>query len=81
MKELKKFTLRSVIEKGDSLPQKALKHILGGYGEGGGFSPGTCGWANAEVEICNISKQDALTLFDNLGGNWCCDSCSSASYC
>ena len=63
-----------------------LLHIRGG-------DPGTCGFSVwipiSESDptlwnwiVCNVSIHDAQTAVENAGnGNWCCDSCSSTSYC
>jgi len=46
---------------------------------------GTCGWGLKDglgwYKYCNICKDLATTLQNELGGNWCCDSCSSTAYC
>ena len=48
----------------------------------GGFDPGTCGYLHPSGHRdCNISKDDALDLLAAYGGNWCCDSCGSSTYC
>lgn len=42
---------------------------------------GTCGFKSASGTIqCRVSKAEALFMIEG-GGNWCCESCSSSSYC
>ena len=86
---MKKLSLKKLnLEANNMLQRNQLKTVLGGYGEGG--SSGSCGWKNPEGNgsanvRCNISKDEAKSLFNNWGGNWCCESCASnggtASYC
>jgi hypothetical protein len=48
----------------------------------GEYHPGTCGWSpNGVIAICNIREDHVYELFHSFGGWWCCDSCSSTSYC
>ena len=56
------------------LTPKEMKNVLGGSGE----HSGSCGWSGG---LCCISKEAALYFVNTDGGNWCCDSCSSTSYC
>jgi hypothetical protein len=64
-------------------PEKVMKNeelvtLRGGYG-------GTCGykvWAYGQWQIdCGVTQEEALLAYGNWGGWWCCDSCSSTSYC
>ena len=68
---MKKINLRGLSE---ILSEKELKNVMGGSQS---FA-GTCGWSGG---LCCISKETALSLYNANGGNWCCDSCSSTSYC
>lgn len=77
---MKKINMKSVFE---ILSEKEMKNVMGGSGTG------TCGWSgnpNAYFEIltfpqCGLSKEEALRYFNDFGGNWCCDSCGSSTYC
>lgn len=48
----------------------------------GEFNEGTCGYSPDGITgMCNIRKDHVLELYYSFGGYWCCDSCSSTSYC
>jgi len=87
MKTLSEITLKNAnMSPSEILTKKAQKLILGGYGEAGYgiiFAAGTCGWdgGGSYKPICGISKTAATALQSSYGGYWCCDSCSSTSYC
>ena len=83
MVQLKKISVRSVSE---FLTEPEMKRVTGGYGSG------TCA-AISETGTCLFgcatnSKTEAIfwagckdkTNGTNCSGNWCCDSCSSASW-
>ncbi len=53
----------------------------------GGYNGGTCAAIHEGIILCNISKTDAIFHASceysdgtNCEGNWCCDSCSSATW-
>ena len=76
---MKKLSLKNLkLEANDMLQRNQLKTVLGGYGGSGG---GTCGYNNAYGWDCNVTKEVAKGEYDNYGGNWCCDSCDTTSYC
>ena len=61
-----------------------MRNVLGGSGQDDDddpFTPGTCGHFSGGDGVCCISKSDALDLFAQWGGNWCCDSCGGTFYC
>lgn len=60
------------------LSREEMKSVNGGKVEAG-----TCGWSGGGISgpVCGVSKSDATALQANFGGNWCCDSCASTSYC
>lgn len=48
----------------------------------GGYPTGTCGYRGKDGSVeCGVNKAYAQYMHDWLGGNWCCDSCGSTSYC
>lgn len=78
---MKKLSLKDLkLEADEMLQRNQLKTVLGGdYGNDGG---GTCGYKHPNGSTwCNISYYTAYNAYLKNGGNWCCDSCSSASYC
>ena len=79
--KLKNFSLRNV---SDILSDSELKRVVAGYGYNGGclpFTSGTCGWKGPDGCMCGVSRDTALSYFYSYGGNWCCDSCGSSTYC
>jgi len=66
----------SEIESENVLSKNELFLLTGG---------GTCGfrvWAYGKWQIdCGVAKSDALLAVENWGGNWCCDSCGTSTYC
>ena len=65
------------------LTSKEMKNVMGGSGVGDckHEGSGTCGWKSGGLCYCGISYGEVQSLFDVWGGNWCCDSCDSSSYC
>lgn len=60
------------------LQRSQLSTILGG----GGGESGTCGYQDTSgYAVCNLSRDQAEGYANQYGGHWCCDSCSTASYC
>ncbi len=57
------------------LSKAQMREVKGGAG--------TCGFRNSNGTYnCNLSKAEALHMYDGQAGSfWCCDSCSSTSYC
>lgn len=79
MKKLK-LNLKDV---GEILTREQLKQVFGGSGGGSGGS-GTCGWSGtgSSGAFCGIDRATAISNASKYpGSNWCCDSCSSSSYC
>lgn len=79
-----KFTWKSV---SDRLSDGQMKQVIGGsYGYGSSF--GSCCYKTASgVCECGVSQGVAVHMAvcsgsngTNCQGNWCCDSCGSASY-
>lgn len=59
--------------KAQALSKKQMRAIKGGLG--------TCGFKSVTGTVnCGVSKAQAQHMAAN-GGNWCCDSCASSSYC
>ena len=82
MNETKKISYQSLKEK---LSDNQLKRIIAGSSGGGG----TCAALTSSLECrCNISRKEAIFWAccqdrengENCSGNWCCDSCSTASW-
>jgi natural product precursor len=72
MKKLNLEKLKLAAE--DVLQRSEMTTIYGGSG-------GTCGYITAGgVNFCGVSQAVALANVGP-GGNWCCDSCSSTTYC
>ena len=69
---MKKINLKGISE---ILSEKEMKNVMGGS------MLGTCGWSNGTYTLCGFSKDVIMGFFYVGGGNWCCDSCSSSSYC
>jgi hypothetical protein len=64
------------------LSAEELKHVKGGTGGTCGFiRPGSTEGVNNPVVNCSVSKEYALSQVSQYGGNWCCESCGSSSYC
>ena len=66
------------------LTPKEMKNVKAGSGGGGDGSYGTCGWSQSgesDSGTCGISKESAQSYHQMYGGWWCCDSCSTTSYC
>jgi len=67
---------------GKALNKAEQKQIFGGtiseeVEEGAG---GTCGYRHPSgATWCNLSRSQAEGAANNMGGNWCCDSCGT--YC
>ncbi len=63
------------------------RHIVGGSMAELTEDGGTCGFrvpaqnGYSGYIDCNVSKEEALAWVNEYGGNWCCDSCGSSSYC
>ena len=72
---MKKISLRWISE---ILSEKELKNVMAG-------SAGTCGYQvpyqGFLVYDCGVDKATAMAYVNTYGGNWCCDSCSTTSYC
>lgn len=48
----------------------------------GEFHEGTCGYSpDGILGMCNVRQDHVLELYYTFGGYWCCDSCSSTTYC
>jgi len=84
---VKRFALGNVSE---IMSDSKLKSVLGGYsgyhsGDCRQHSEGTCGWHAHGVTtpdcLCGISQSEVNNLLSLYGGNWCCDNCSTSSYC
>ncbi len=75
---MKKLSLEMLrLTSDEVLGRSQMKKITGGYG-----SSGTCGWKHPNGgSFCGISYSAAMSNFNQYGGNWCCDSCGSSSYC
>jgi len=73
---MKKLNLRGISE---ILSEKELKSVVGGSGMGG---LGTCAHYDSDLDCrtTGISRDIAEALWSAYGGNWCCDSCGSASW-
>lgn len=80
MRKLSKLTinLNKVIK------NEELVNLRGGYN----WSSSSCGAKSSTgTVLCGLSKTEALFWAGcndsgtNCSGNWCCDSCSSSSYC
>ena len=68
------------------LEDDELRDVLGGYfyfdkGYDCTYESGTCGWKEGGSKTCGVSMTYAKCMYDTFGGNWCCDSCGTASYC
>ncbi|SFG95860.1 hypothetical protein SAMN04487988_111126 [Algoriphagus hitonicola] len=62
----------------DFLQRSQMSTILGG----GGSGSGTCGYLDTTgYPVCNLTREQAEGYANQYGGHWCCDSCSTASYC
>ncbi|MHA7131779.1 hypothetical protein [Algoriphagus namhaensis] len=74
---MKKLSLEMLrLSTNEILERSQMKKITGGYG-----SSGTCGFITADgSSFCGVSKSVAISNAGQ-GGNWCCDSCGSSSYC
>ena len=67
----------SDLKKRNLLSVESMSKIKGGYKNG----TGTCGFKTSEGTIdCGVAKEVALFMIEE-GGNWCCDSCASSTYC
>jgi hypothetical protein len=73
---MKKLNLRGISE---ILSEKELKSVVGGSSSGG---LGTCAYFDPDgsCQISGVSRGIAEALANVYGGNWCCDSCGSASW-
>ena len=71
---MKKINLKGISE---ILSEKELKNVMGGSGT----TSGTCGWHYGSYTMCGWDKSTVLSYYNSYGGNWCCDSCGSSSYC
>ena len=73
---------KQILNLGKALNKAEQKLINGGNPGGLDDAPGTCGYISPEGSVwCNISKSQAKGSYENMGGNWCCDSCGTTSYC
>ena len=62
----------SELKKRNLLSSEFMSNVRGG---------GSCGYEDAAGRIgCDIPKATAMSRA-GAGGHWCCDSCSSSSYC
>ena len=60
---------------GGKLSRDEMKTVVGGQMQA------TCGYKSSTGTVgCGVSKAEALFMTEG-GGNWCCDSCGSSSYC
>jgi natural product precursor len=60
-----------------SLSREQMKNVVGGV-------EATCGWSGggSGYPSCGITKEQALRFYnEGGGGNWCCDSCPTTTYC
>jgi len=76
---MKKLTKLSLLKNAEMLRESEMKLVVGGYS-----GEGSCGVnlpSGAGGPMCGISKSLAVSLANSWGVNWCCDSCSSTSYC
>jgi natural product precursor len=65
------------------LSNEQMKSVKGGTG--------TCGYSVTMYDevsnqswtevVCGVRKSEALGAVMAYGGNWCCDSCGTSSYC
>lgn len=61
------------------LSSSEMRSIKGGNVAPGGS--GSCGYKTSDGEkACGVSRATAQSAVSS-GGHWCCDSCSSTSYC
>ena len=76
MKKLNLEKLKLAAE--DVLQRSQMAGIYGGSG-----ASGTCGWdgGNLTSPFCGISRKAAKDNAAEHGGYWCCDNCSTTSYC
>lgn len=58
----------------NALSKSQMREVKGG---------GTCGYYNLKsgTVACNVSKSIALAGVADHSDYWCCDSCSTTSYC
>ena len=88
---MKKINLRKV---SDVLSEGQLKRVFGGYGTGNcthwtDHGVGTCGFfvsfgVGNCIYGCGMTMSEAQKYAGGYWGgmgNWCCDSCSTSSYC
>lgn len=68
------------------LTKEQMKNVKGGSGTCGymvtipaSYDDPTMGYVT--LIDCNVSKRDALSMVSLGSGWWCCDSCSTTSYC
>ena len=67
---------------GKALSKAEQKQIFGGETEPEGLAGGSCGYMHPSGQVwCGLSRSQAEGAYNNMGGNWCCDSCGTASYC
>jgi hypothetical protein len=74
---MKKLSLEMLrLTSDEVLGRSQMKKITGGYG-----TSGTCGYRTSSgISFCGVNRSVAMTNAGS-GGNWCCDSCGSTSYC
>lgn len=72
MKNLQKMSLASM----KNLSRKEMRNITAGSGGSGGTC---CARATGYETWCGLSKADAQAYASG-GGQWCCDSCGSATW-
>ena len=89
--KLEKVFVRNFIE---TLPENELKNYVAGYGYGDdevAYGSGTCcGKFPDSIDgggcLCGVTKTYAWNMArcdyegKNCSGNWCCDSCTSATW-
>lgn len=68
------------------ISQEQMKQIFGGYVEEEEGGSSSCGFRvvlpDGDVLIeCNVSRSVAEGMYNSWGGNWCCSSCPTTSYC
>ncbi|MFH7000933.1 hypothetical protein [Flavobacterium bizetiae] len=73
MKNLLKMSLASM----KNLSRTEMKNIMAGSGNDEGGT--CCARANGYETWCGLSIESAKAYASG-GGNWCCDSCGSASW-
>ncbi|WP_439482823.1 hypothetical protein [Cyclobacterium plantarum] len=80
---MKKLNLEKLKLAAEDVLQRS--QMAGIYGGSGGSCPsafGTCGYNSPDgYATCGWSRETVECFANRYGGNWCCDSCGSATYC